>query len=133
MGAFTRLLRGSYVRVSPGTQQGLGRIRDKRQWRRYLKAQYGRHWKILFTKHTWEAGHSVKYLSTLPETAADVGFMAVTLRWRRGGPPLTRSPRGKAYTPDADTGRDERELYQPHSDALRMTVRENLNEKEDIG
>nr|WP_325175801.1 transposase [Erwinia tracheiphila] len=61
-GAVTRLLRGSYERVSPGTLPGLGHIRDERQWRRYLKAQYGRHWKVHFAKKTRGAWHSVKFL-----------------------------------------------------------------------
>ncbi|ENT9331026.1 transposase [Salmonella enterica subsp. enterica serovar Thompson] len=61
-GAVTRLLRGSYERVRPGTLPGLGHIRDERQWRRYLKAQYGRHWKVHFAKKTRGAWHSVKYL-----------------------------------------------------------------------
>ncbi|WP_338505645.1 IS91 family transposase [Erwinia aphidicola] len=61
-GAVIRLLRDSYERVSPGTLPGLGHIRDGEQWRRYLKAQYGRHWKVHFAKKTRGAWHSVKYL-----------------------------------------------------------------------
>ncbi|AXF78827.1 hypothetical protein AV903_16520 [Erwinia tracheiphila] len=57
-----RLLRGSYDRISPGTQPGLGYIRAREQWRRYLKAQYGCYWKVHFTRKTKVAWHSVKYL-----------------------------------------------------------------------
>jgi hypothetical protein len=34
------LLRDSYARINPSTLSGLGRIRDERQWRRYLKEFY---------------------------------------------------------------------------------------------
>lgn len=37
-----RLLRSSYARIMPGILPGLGHIRDERQWRRYLQAQYDR-------------------------------------------------------------------------------------------
>ncbi|EIY5386262.1 transposase, partial [Klebsiella variicola] len=43
--AVIRLLRDSYDRIVPGRLPGLGHIRDERQWRRYLQAQYGRYWK----------------------------------------------------------------------------------------
>ncbi|RAP71798.1 transposase, partial [Candidatus Erwinia dacicola] len=49
---------------------GLGHIRDERQWRRYLQAQYGRYWKVHFAKKTRGAWHSVKYLGRyLPQHA----------------------------------------------------------------
>ncbi|MBD8109500.1 IS91 family transposase, partial [Erwinia persicina] len=60
--AVIRLLRGSYDRIMPGMLPGLGHIRDERQWRRYLQAQYGRYWKVHFAKKTRGAWHSVKYL-----------------------------------------------------------------------
>nr|WP_245166655.1 transposase [Candidatus Erwinia dacicola] len=46
----------------PGMLPGLGHIRNERQWRRYLQAQYGRYWKVHFAKKTRGAWHSVKYL-----------------------------------------------------------------------
>nr|WP_209280617.1 hypothetical protein [Candidatus Erwinia dacicola] len=45
----------------PGLLPGLGHIRDERQWRRYLQAQYGRYWKVHFAKKIRGAWHSVKY------------------------------------------------------------------------
>ncbi len=60
--AVIRLLRDSYAQIMPGLLPGLGHIRDERQWRRYLQAQYGRYWKVHFAKKTREAWHSVKYL-----------------------------------------------------------------------
>ncbi|MEQ0257872.1 transposase [Klebsiella sp. CN_Kp116] len=61
-GAVTRLLRHSYNLINPDSLPGLGRIRDKKQWQRYLQAQYGRRWKDHFAKKTHEAWKSVKYL-----------------------------------------------------------------------
>lgn len=61
-GAVIRLLRHSYDMINPGSLPGLGHIRDRQQWRRYLKAQYGRYWKVHFAKKTRGAWHSVKYL-----------------------------------------------------------------------
>ena len=61
-GAVIRLLRESYDRIKPGSLPGLGHIRDETQWQRYLKAQYGRYWKVHFAKKTRGAWHSVKYL-----------------------------------------------------------------------
>ncbi|PNM27162.1 IS91 family transposase [Yersinia enterocolitica] len=61
-GAVIGLLRESYDRIKPGSLPGLGHIRDETQWRRYLKAQYGRYWKVHFAKKTRGAWHSVKYL-----------------------------------------------------------------------
>nr|WP_243703037.1 transposase [Klebsiella grimontii] len=61
-GAVTRLLRHSYDLINPGGQPGLGHIRDKKQWQRYLQAQYGRRWKVHFAKKTRGAWRSVKYL-----------------------------------------------------------------------
>lgn len=43
-GAVIRLLRASYDRVNPGKLPNLGHIRDEKQWKRYLQAQYQRHW-----------------------------------------------------------------------------------------
>ncbi|USS96937.1 transposase (plasmid) [Serratia symbiotica] len=60
--AVIRLLRDSYVRIMPSKLPGLGHIRDEREWRRYLQAQYGRYWKVHFAKKTWGSWHSVKYL-----------------------------------------------------------------------
>ncbi|RAP71022.1 transposase family protein, partial [Candidatus Erwinia dacicola] len=50
------------AQIMPGLLPGLGHIRDERQWRRYLQAQYGRYWKVHFAKKTRGAWHSVKYL-----------------------------------------------------------------------
>ncbi|REI39449.1 IS91 family transposase, partial [Klebsiella variicola] len=61
-GAVTRLLRHSYDLINPGGQPGLGHIRDKKQWGRYLEAQYRRRWKVHFAKKTRGAWKSVKYL-----------------------------------------------------------------------
>lgn len=60
--AVTELLRDSYEQVAPGNLPGLGHIRDERQWRRYLQAQYGRRWKVHFAKKTRGAWRCVKYL-----------------------------------------------------------------------
>ncbi|NJD86094.1 hypothetical protein EWM60_16150 [Candidatus Erwinia dacicola] len=57
--AVIRLLRDSYAQIMPGMLPGLGHIRDERQWRRYLQAQYGRYWKVHFAKKTRGAWHSV--------------------------------------------------------------------------
>lgn len=38
-GAVIRLLRHSYDLINPGSLPGLGHIRDKKQWQRYLQAQ----------------------------------------------------------------------------------------------
>ncbi|WGM18153.1 transposase (plasmid) [Arsenophonus nasoniae] len=59
-GAVIRLLRHSYDLINPGLLPGLGHIRDKKHWRRYLRAQYGRYWKVHFAKKNER--HSVKYL-----------------------------------------------------------------------
>lgn len=61
-GAVIRLLRHSYELINPGSLPGLGHIRDKKQWNRYLQAQYGRRWKVHFAKKTRGAWRSVKYL-----------------------------------------------------------------------
>ena len=45
-GAVIRLLRDSYDQVNPGKLPSLGHIRDVKQWKRYLQAQYQRHWKV---------------------------------------------------------------------------------------
>ena len=60
-GAVIRLLRHSYDLINPGRLPGLGHIRDKKQWQRYLQAQYGRRWKVHFAKKTRGASRSVKY------------------------------------------------------------------------
>jgi len=60
--AVIRLLRASYDQVNPGSLAGFGHIRDERQWRRYLRAQYQRYWKVHFAKKTRGAWRSVKYL-----------------------------------------------------------------------
>lgn len=73
-GAVIRLLRHSYDLINPGSLPGLGHIRDKKQWQRYLQAQYGRRWKVHFAKKTRGAWRSVKYLGRylkrLPVSAA---------------------------------------------------------------
>uniref|UniRef100_UPI001FE47C00 transposase n=1 Tax=Arsenophonus nasoniae TaxID=638 RepID=UPI001FE47C00 len=56
-GAVIRLLRHSYDLINPGLLPGLGHIRDKKHWRRYLRAQYGRYWKVHFAKKT--KGHGI--------------------------------------------------------------------------
>ncbi|PNK88331.1 IS91 family transposase [Serratia odorifera] len=81
-GAVIRLLRASYDRVNPGTLPNLGHIRDEKQWKRYLQAQYRRHWKVHFAKKTRGAWRSVKYLGRYlkrPPVAAS------QLRHYRGG------------------------------------------------
>ncbi|KKF35901.1 IS91 family transposase [Erwinia tracheiphila] len=81
-GAVIRLLRDSYDRVNPGKLPNLGHIRDEKQWKRYLQAQYQRHWKVHFAKKTRGAGRSVKYLGRYlkrPPVAAS------QLRHYRGG------------------------------------------------
>ncbi|MFB9087565.1 transposase [Erwinia tracheiphila] len=116
-GAVTRLLRGSYERVSPGTLPGLGHIRDERQWRRYLKAQYGRHWKVHFAKKTRGAWHSVKFLGRYLKRPP---VSASRLRHYAGGAVVHHyldHRTGKHKTPDAESGRDDRALYQPRSGA----------------
>ncbi|WGM12839.1 hypothetical protein QE197_23190 (plasmid) [Arsenophonus nasoniae] len=56
-GAVIRLLRHSYDLINPGLLPGLGHIRDKKHWRRYLRAQYGRYWKVHFAKK--RKGHGI--------------------------------------------------------------------------
>lgn len=51
-GAVIRLLRHSHDLINPGCLPGLGHIRNKKQWLRYLQAQYGRRWKVHFAKKT---------------------------------------------------------------------------------
>lgn len=51
-------MRDNYDRINPGTLQGLGHIRDQKQWRRYLDAQYGRRWKVHFAKKTGGPGEA---------------------------------------------------------------------------
>uniref|UniRef100_UPI00373AF5B6 hypothetical protein n=1 Tax=Raoultella ornithinolytica TaxID=54291 RepID=UPI00373AF5B6 len=41
-GAVIRLLLQSHDLINPGSLPGLGNIHDKKQWQRYLQAQYGR-------------------------------------------------------------------------------------------
>ncbi|EBP4367410.1 transposase [Salmonella enterica] len=81
-GTVIRLLRASYARVNPGKLPNPGHIRDEKQWKRYLQAQYQRHWKVHFAKKTHGAWHSVKYLGRYlkrPPVAAS------QLRHYRGG------------------------------------------------
>jgi hypothetical protein len=61
-GAVIRLLSESYDRIIPGSLPGMGHIRDETQWRRYLKAQFGRYCKVHFAKKTRGAWCSVNYL-----------------------------------------------------------------------
>lgn len=60
--AVTELLRDNYDRINPASLPGHGHLRDEKQWRRYLQAQYGRRWKVHFAKKTRGAWRSVKYL-----------------------------------------------------------------------
>lgn len=60
--AVIQLLRGSYALINPGSLPGYGHLRDEKQWRRYLRSQYGRYWKVHFAKKTHGAWRSVKYL-----------------------------------------------------------------------
>lgn len=60
--AVTELLRDNYDRINPASLPGYGHLRDEKQWRRYLQAQYGRRWKVHFAKKTRGAWRSVKYL-----------------------------------------------------------------------
>ena len=107
-GAVTRLLRHSYNLINPGGQPGLGHIRDKKQWGRYLEAQYGRRWKVHFARRPVEPGEG-QIPRPVPEATTSVGGEAEALQRRRGGASLLRPP-------DADTvsGRDDRALYQSY-------------------
>ncbi|HFH0422630.1 TPA: IS91 family transposase [Salmonella enterica subsp. enterica serovar Bovismorbificans] len=60
--AVTELLRENYEQVNPAGLPCYGHLRDEKQWRRYLQAQYGRRWKVHFAKKTRRAWRSVKYL-----------------------------------------------------------------------
>ncbi|WP_425322882.1 IS91 family transposase [Arsenophonus nasoniae] len=80
--AVIRLLRHSYDLINPGLLPGLGHIRDKKHWRRYLRAQYGRYWKVHFAKKTKGAWHSVKYLGRYLKRPP---VSASKLRHYRGG------------------------------------------------
>jgi hypothetical protein len=75
-GAVICLLRKSYEQINPGSLPGFAHIRDERQWRRYLKAQYGRYWKVHFAKKTRGAWRSVKnlgrYLKRPPVAASQL-------------------------------------------------------------
>lgn len=109
--AVIRLLRASHDSIMPGTLPGMGHIRDKRQWQRYLQVQYRRYWKVHFAKKTRDAWRSVKYLGRYlkrPPVAAS------QLRHYSGGASLPRSPYAAIQTADAESGRDSRTLYQPH-------------------
>lgn len=50
----------SYNLINPGSLPGLGHIRDKKQWQRYLQAHYGRRWKVHFAKKTRGAAKHFK-------------------------------------------------------------------------
>nr|WP_246067304.1 transposase [Arsenophonus nasoniae] len=80
--AVIRLLRHSYDLINPGLLPGLGHIRDKKHWRRYLRAQYGRYWKVHFAKKNERAWHSVKYLGRYLKRPP---VSASKLRHYRGG------------------------------------------------
>lgn len=75
-GAVIRLLHHSYNLIIPGSLPGLGYIRDKKQWQRYLQAQYGRRWKVHFTKE------SLKYLG---QSLKRPPVSAAKLRHHSGG------------------------------------------------
>ena len=109
-GAVIRLLRKSYDLVNPASLPGLGHIRDKKQWQRYLQAQYGRYWKVHFAKKTKGRGTRVKYLGRYlkrPPVSAS--------KRRRRGAPLLRPPYAAVPAADTVAGRDDRTLYQPYS------------------
>lgn len=59
--AVTGLLRDNYVQITPASLPGYGHLRDEKQWRRYLDAQYRLYWKVHFAKKTRGAWRSVKY------------------------------------------------------------------------
>ena len=105
-GAVTRLLRHSYDLINPGSLPGLGHIRDKKQWQRYLQAQYGRRWKVHFAKR--------QIPRSVPEATAGVGGEAQALQRRRGGAQLLRPPHTAVPPADAAPGRDDRALYQSY-------------------
>jgi hypothetical protein len=82
-GAVIRLLRASYDRVNPATLPGHGHIRDEKQWKRYLQAQYQRHWKVHFAKKTHGGAVFTSTTTTKPSSInarADPGGDAVALR-----------------------------------------------------
>ncbi len=56
------LLSASYDQANPGKQPNLRHIRVEKQWKRYLQAQYQRHWKVHLDKKTRSAWRNVKYL-----------------------------------------------------------------------
>lgn len=60
--AVIRLLRKSHAIINPARLPGFGHLRDKRQWGRYLEAQYQRYWKVHFAKKTRGAWRNVKYI-----------------------------------------------------------------------
>nr|WP_245166553.1 transposase [Candidatus Erwinia dacicola] len=74
--AVIRLLRDSYAQIMPGILPGLGHIRDERQWRRYLQAQYGRYWK----------GHCCKVIDELAFRVIERSYLSKTLLTRRISP-----------------------------------------------
>lgn len=60
--AVTEVLRDNHEQINPGGLPGCGHIRDEKQWRRYLRAQWQRYWKVHFAKKAHGAWRSVKYL-----------------------------------------------------------------------
>jgi hypothetical protein len=60
--AVIRLLRHSDDLINHDSLPRLRHIREKKQWQRYLQAQYERHWKVHFAKKTRGAWRCVKYL-----------------------------------------------------------------------
>ncbi|MEN4758110.1 transposase [Pantoea agglomerans] len=98
--AVIRLLRGSYDRSMPAMRPGLGHIRDERQWRRYLQAQYGRYWKVHFAKKTRGDWHSVKYLGRYLKRPS---VSASRLRHYCGGAVVH-------HYPDRRTGKHKRQM-----------------------
>ncbi|BBJ69775.1 hypothetical protein ECC18A13_p10170 (plasmid) [Enterobacter sp. 18A13] len=117
-GAVIHLLRHSYDLINPGSLPGLGHIRDKKQWQRYLQAQYGRRWKVHFAHPLCEEDPGClaerQIPRPVPEATAGVGGKAQALQRRRRGAPLLRPPDAAAPETDADSGRDERALYQSY-------------------
>ncbi|RAP70109.1 transposase [Candidatus Erwinia dacicola] len=78
--AIIRLLRASQDRVNPGKLPNLGHICDEKQWKRYLQAQYQRHWKVHFAKRP--AGLGAAIPRPLSETPASGGVATPSLpRW----------------------------------------------------
>lgn len=69
-GAIIRLQHICYDLVNPNSLTGLGYRPDRLQWRRYLKAQCNRYWKVHFAKKTWGRCHGPSLLRSSETTAS---------------------------------------------------------------